>query len=290
MGALHAGHLQLVRLARRKADRVVVSIFVNPTQFGPTEDLASYPRSIASDLAALAELNTDLVWIPTAQTMYPPGFATQVVPRGPASAGLEDAYRPHFFGGVATVVTKLLLQVAPECALFGEKDYQQVKVVTQVVNDLNIPVKIIAAPTVREPDGLALSSRNAYLSPEERRIAPKLHEVLRKSAEQITRGNSIETVLNEGRAEITQAGFALDYFEARNAETLNPIPSAKQGSVRLLVAAKIGKTRLIDNLAVPASAAQSKPSSRNSRRSGSGIAAAPGAARSRSRGASSPSR
>jgi pantoate--beta-alanine ligase len=290
MGALHAGHLQLVRLARRKANRVVVSIFINPAQFGPAEDFSSYPRTLASDLDALAELEVDLVWLPAAATMYPPGFATEVRPSGPASAGLEDVYRPHFFNGVATVVTKLLLQVAPDYAFFGEKDYQQLKVVTQMAKDLDIAVKIIGAPTVREPDGLALSSRNAYLAPAERAIAPKLHAALRRSAEQIASGSSIETVLDAGRAEITQAGFALDYLEARHAATLCPIVSIKEGPVRLLVAAKIGKTRLIDNVAVPARRAQSKPSSRNSRRSGSGIAAAPGAARSRSRGASSSSR
>src|SRR5215213_3174495 len=167
MGALHAGHLQLVRLARRKAERVVVSIFVNPAQFGPTEDFASYPRTLESDLAALAGLNVDLVWCPDAATMYPAGFSTQVLPRGPAAVGLEDAYRPHFFAGVATVVTKLLLQVAPDYAVFGEKDYQQLKVVTQMAKDLDIPVTIIGVPTIREPDGLALSSRNAYLTPEQ---------------------------------------------------------------------------------------------------------------------------
>jgi pantoate--beta-alanine ligase len=290
MGALHAGHLQLVRLARRKADRVVVSIFVNPAQFGPAEDFSSYPRNLASDINALAKLKVDLIWTPNLETMYPPGFATQVVPGGPANAGLEDAYRPHFFGGVATVVTKLLLQVAPDYALFGEKDYQQLKVVMQMTKDLDIPVKIIGAPTVREPDGLALSSRNAYLSLAERATAPKLHEVLRTSAEKIALGASIETVLGAARAEIIQAGFALDYLEARHADTLAPTTSADEGPLRLLVAAKIGKTRLIDNVAVPARPAQSKPSSRSSRRSGSGIAAAPGAARSRSRGASSSSR
>lgn len=290
MGALHAGHLQLVRLARRKAKRVVVSIFVNPAQFGPAEDFATYPRTFESDLRALAELNVDLIWAPNRETMYPPGFATTVLPRGPAAAGLEDAYRPHFFAGVATVVSKLLLQVAPDYALFGQKDYQQLKVVTQMAKDLDIPVKIIGAPTVREPDGLALSSRNAYLSPAERRAAPVLYRVLSKSAERIANGKAIEMVLAEGRAEIAQAGFALDYLEARHAETLGPVASLKDGPVRLLVAAKIGKTRLIDNLGVGADADHSKPRSRNSRRSGSGIAAAPGAARSRSRGASSSSK
>jgi len=269
---------------------VVVSIFVNPAQFGPTEDFASYPRTLESDLAALAGLNVDLVWCPDAATMYPAGFSTQVLPRGPAAVGLEDAYRPHFFAGVATVVTKLLLQVAPDYAVFGEKDYQQLKVVTQMAKDLDIPVTIIGVPTIREPDGLALSSRNAYLTPEQRRIAPKLHEVLSKSAQRIAAGTSIRDAVAQGRAEITRAGFAPDYLEARHAETLAPIASPAEGPVRLLVAAKLGTTRLIDNLAVPGPRSQSKPSSRSSRRKGSGIAAAPGAARLRSRGASSSSR
>jgi pantoate--beta-alanine ligase len=250
MGALHAGHLELVRLARRKAARVVVSIFVNPTQFGPTEDFTTYPRTFDSDLKALADLDVDLVWAPERDTMYPPGFATTVLPQGPASAGLEDAYRPHFFAGVATVVSKLLLQVAPDFALFGEKDYQQLKVVTQMAKDLDIPVKIIGAPTVRESDGLALSSRNAYLSAEERRIAPLLYRVLSKSAERIGSGSAVDAVLAEGRAEITHAGFVLDYLEARQAETLAPIVSLRDVPIRLLVAAKIGRTRLIDNLGV----------------------------------------
>jgi pantoate--beta-alanine ligase len=291
MGALHAGHLQLVRLAARKADRVVVSIFVNPAQFGPTEDFATYPRTLKSDLALLEKLAVDLVWVPNAHAMYPPGFATEVGPRGPAAAGLEDTYRPHFFTGVATVVTKLLLQVAPDCALFGEKDYQQLKVVTQMAKDLDIPVRIIGAPTLREPDGLALSSRNAYLSPQQRQIAPKLYEVLSRSVQQIAqKGKSVSEILEAGRAEIADAGFALDYLEARHADTLAPLATLKEGPIRLLVAARIGKTRLIDNVAVPAGLTQSRPSARNSRRSGSGIAAAPGAARSRSRGASPSSR
>lgn len=290
MGALHAGHLELVRLAGRKAERVVVSIFVNPAQFGPAEDFASYPRTFDSDLHALSKLNVDLVWAPDAGVMYPPGFTTKVLPQGPASAGLEDAYRPHFFGGVATVVSKLLLQVAPDYALFGEKDYQQLKVVTQMAKDLDIPVKIIGAATIREADGLALSSRNAYLSQQERGVAPVLHRVLSRSAACIANGHPLEQVLAAGRTEIKQAGFVLDYLEARHAETLAPVTSLKNGPIRLLVAARIGKTRLIDNLGVKADADQSKPRSRNSRRSGSGIAAAPGAARSRSRGASSSSR
>src|SRR5262245_49762532 len=179
MGALHAGHLALVRAARRKAKRVVVSIFVNPTQFAPHEDFSNYPRSFKTDLATLAELKVDLVWAPHTAEMYPDGFATRIVPEGPAYAGLEDAFRPHFFGGVATVVAKLLLQVAPQFAMFGEKDFQQLRVVTAMARDLDIPVRIVGVPTVREKDGLAMSSRNAYLSPSERATAPTLYHVLK---------------------------------------------------------------------------------------------------------------
>ncbi len=175
MGALHEGHMSLVRLAQRRADRVVVSIFVNPAQFAPNEDFRSYPRTFAADLAALAALNVDLVWAPAVETMYPEGFATKIVPEGPAQAGLEDAFRPHFFAGVATVVAKLLIQCAPDIAIFGEKDYQQLKVITRLARDLDLKTRIVGAPIVREPDGLALSSRNVYLSPREREAAPALY-------------------------------------------------------------------------------------------------------------------
>jgi pantoate--beta-alanine ligase len=248
MGALHAGHLALVRLAQRRADRVVVSIFVNPTQFAPHEDLATYPRTMAADLAVLARAHTDLVWAPSASLMYPDDFATRIAPEGPALAGLEDRFRPHFFGGVATVVAKLLLQCLPDIAVFGEKDYQQLKVVTQLVKDLAIPAKIIGGRTVREKDGLALSSRNAYLAPQERAAAPTLYRVLRGCAELIKQGRPIATVLGRGRKEIEQKGFVVDYLEARHAETLKPVRRAQDGPVRLLVAARIGKTRLIDNI------------------------------------------
>jgi len=250
MGALHAGHLALVQAARRRARRIVVSIFVNPTQFAPHEDFGSYPRTLAADLAALADLSVDLVWAPSAEVMYPPGFATRIVPEGPAAAGLEDRFRPHFFTGVATVVGKLLIQCMPDFAMFGEKDYQQLKVVTRLTQDLDLPVRIIPVPTVREPDGLALSSRNAYLNPLERAAAPALQRVLAHCAGEITRGELLARVLDEGGAAIESAGFVLDYLEARHAETLAPIASAKDGPVRLLVAAKLGKTRLIDNVGV----------------------------------------
>jgi pantoate--beta-alanine ligase len=249
MGALHAGHLALVRLAQRRADHVVVSIFVNPTQFAPHEDLKNYPRTFAEDAAALAKLKADLIWAPNVDTMYPAGFATRVVPEGPARVGLEDAFRPHFFAGVATVVAKLIIQCRPEIVVFGEKDYQQLKVVTQLVRDLDLPTRIVSAPTVREADGLALSSRNRYLTPREREAAPVLYRVLSDCAKQIAAGKPIGLVLGEGRAAVMNAGFALDYLEARHAETLAPLTSIKQGPVRLLVAARIGKTRLIDNVA-----------------------------------------
>ncbi len=250
MGALHRGHLALVREARRRARRVVVSIFVNPTQFAPHEDFGSYPRGFAADLKALQTAKADLVWAPSAEVMYPAGFATRIEPQGAAKAGLEDKFRPHFFGGVATVVAKLFTQTAPDFALFGEKDYQQLRVVTQMAQDLDLAVKVIGVPTVREQDGLALSSRNAYLSAAERSAAPLLYRVLKASAVRIKQGEPIEMVLEEARAEIGRAGFALDYLEARHALTLAPIVSRKDGPIRLLVAAKIGKTRLIDNIAV----------------------------------------
>jgi pantoate--beta-alanine ligase len=250
MGALHAGHLALVRSAQRRADRVIVSIFVNPTQFAPHEDLQAYPRTLATDLADLSKASVDLVWAPDTKTMYPEGFATRIVPSGTPSAGLEDRFRPHFFAGVATVVAKLLIQCEPDIAMFGEKDYQQLKVVTQLVRDLGLKSRIVGVPTVREKDGLALSSRNRYLSESERQIAPVLHKVLKDSAAKIAAGKSIADVLNEGSAVITDAGFVLDYLEARHAATLAPVSTRKDGPIRLLVAGRIGKTRLIDNLAV----------------------------------------
>jgi pantoate--beta-alanine ligase len=250
MGALHAGHLALVRSAQRRADRIIVSIFVNPTQFAPHEDLQAYPRSLAADLADLSKASVDLVWAPDTKTMYPEGFATRIVPGGAASAGLEDRFRPHFFAGVATVVAKLLIQCQPTIAMFGEKDYQQLKVVTQLVRDLGLKSRIVGVPTAREKDGLALSSRNRYLSESERQTAPVLHKVLKDSAAKIAASKSIADVLNEGSAVITDAGFVLDYLEARHAATLAPVSTRKDGPIRLLVAARIGKTRLIDNLAV----------------------------------------
>lgn len=250
MGALHRGHMALIREARRRAKRVVVSIFVNPTQFAPHEDFASYPRSFATDIKALRAENVDVVWAPAMEAMYPDGFATRLAPEGPAKAGLEDEYRPHFFGGVATVVAKLFTQVSPDFAFFGQKDYQQLRVVTQISKDFDLPVKVIGVPTVRESDGLALSSRNVYLSSAERAVAPMLYKVLKGCASRIKSGEKIDRVLNVGRIEVDLAGFGLDYLEARHALTLAPVVSLKEGPVRLLIAARLGKTRLIDNVAV----------------------------------------
>jgi len=250
MGALHAGHLALVRRARQRAERVFVSIFVNPTQFAPHEDLAAYPRTFAEDLAALAREGVNLVWAPSAEVMYPDGFATRVVPEGAAKVGLEDAFRPHFFGGVATVVAKLFLQCRPDFAFFGEKDFQQLKVVARMARDLDLPVRVVGIPTVREPDGLAMSSRNAYLTREERKVAPTLYRALSLCAGRIGSGSAIAPALAEGRKTIEQAGFALDYLEARHAETLAPLAADADRPIRLLAAAKLGKTRLIDNIGV----------------------------------------
>jgi len=250
MGALHTGHLALVRLAKRRADRVVVSIFVNPAQFAPNEDFGSYPRTWEADLAALSQLEVDLVWAPSVATMYPEGFATRIVPGGPALAGLEDAFRPHFFGGVCTVVAKMLLQIQPDIATFGEKDYQQLKVVAAMAHDLDIPAKIVGVPTVREKDGLALSSRNAYLSAGERAVAPTLYRVLKECAAHLKGGRPVSQTLALGRAAVERAGFVVDYLEARHAGTLAPIARLTDGPVRLLVAARLGRTRLIDNIAV----------------------------------------
>jgi pantoate--beta-alanine ligase len=250
MGALHQGHLALVNEAKRRGRRVVVSIFVNPTQFAPTEDFGSYPRTFKSDIAALTQAKVDFVWAPSPAAMYPEGFATRVAPEGAALAGLEDKFRPHFFGGVATVVAKLFTQVQPHFALFGQKDYQQLRVVTQMAKDLDLGVKVIGIATVREKDGLALSSRNVYLTELERRHAPALYRTLKTCAARIKAGEPIEMVLEEGRVQIALAEFAVDYLEARHALTLAPVVTRKDGPIRLLVAAKIGKTRLIDNLAV----------------------------------------
>src|SRR5207248_7631635 len=231
MGALHEGHFSLVRRAQARASSVVVSIFVNPTQFAPHEDLTTYPRTFAADIAALAERDVPLVWAPSVRTMYPDGFATRVVPEGPASAGLEDASRPHFFTGVATIVAKLLIQCQPDIALFGEKDYQQLKVVTQLARDLGLKTRIVGVPIVRQRDGLALSSRNRYISAAERKIAPMIYSTLKECGAKIAAGTPIPAVLEYGRTALTRARWHVDYFEARHADTLEPISTGSGGAL-----------------------------------------------------------
>lgn len=248
MGALHAGHISLVRLARERADRVVTSIFVNPTQFAPNEDFAKYPRTFEADVEKLAAAGCDVVFAPTAQEMYKQGFATTISLEGPAKAGLEDAFRPTHFAGVATVVAKLLIQAGPDVAIFGQKDFQQLAVIRAMARDLDLPVEIIGAPTMRESDGLAMSSRNVYLGPAERAAAPTLFATLTACARAIAQGAAYEPTLAEGRARIEAAGFQLDYLELRDAVTLAPADPAGDGPLRLLVAARIGATRLIDNV------------------------------------------
>src|SRR5882724_7548954 len=208
MGALHDGHVSLVRLAKRRATKVIVSIFVNPAQFAPTEDFGSYPRTWQADVAKLAAEKVDLIWHPDVKAMYPDGFATRIVPEGPAIAGLEDRFRPHFFGGVTTVVGKLFTQCRPDVALFGEKDFQQLRVVAQMARDLDLGVRVIGSKTVRERDGLAMSSRNAYLSEDERRVAPTLFRAMKDTAARVRAGDDLSVALSEGAEMIRQAGFA----------------------------------------------------------------------------------
>lgn len=250
MGALHVGHLSLVNRIRQEADRAIVSIFVNPTQFAPNEDFSKYPRTFERDLQQLSEIGADAVFAPTVPEMYPDGFATTVTVAGPAKVGLEDAFRPTHFAGVATVVSKLLLQALPDCAIFGEKDYQQLAVIRHMARDLDIPVEILAGPTVREADGLAMSSRNVYLSPEERALAPRIHEILEGCAAKIRSGAAILSAETWGRTELAIAGFEVDYIAIRDAASLAPVDEPRPGqSLRILVAAKLGRTRLIDNIA-----------------------------------------
>ncbi len=250
MGALHAGHISLVREAKRHATRTMMSIFVNPTQFAPSEDFGAYPRSLEADAAKFASAEGDLVFAPAIGEIYPPGFATLLSIGGPATAGLEDRFRPAHFPGVATIVAKLLNQCHPDIAIFGEKDYQQLKVVTRMARDLDFETKIIGVPTVREADGLALSSRNVYLSAKERAVAPSLFAALRRCVHDINDGVIIETALAAARKTVAAAGFVTDYIEARHAESLAPVTSSEEGPVRLLAAATLGKIRLIDNIAV----------------------------------------
>lgn len=251
MGALHEGHLDLVRLAKARFDRAVVSIFVNPTQFAPHEDFDRYPRTVDADAQKLAHVSADLIYAPSASEMYPAGFATRIVPAG-AAEGLETDFRPHFFAGVATVCCKLFTQAAPDAAIFGEKDYQQLCVIRQLVRDLNLPLAIIGAPTKRDADGLALSSRNVYLTADERHMAPSLHTALTSCAVSIREGVAPEAACAAAREAILSAGFAkVDYVAARDADTLAPVgEGSKFGAMRVLAAAWLDKTRLIDNVGV----------------------------------------
>jgi pantoate--beta-alanine ligase len=247
MGALHAGHLALVARARELADRAVASIFVNPTQFGPNEDFARYPRDEAGDAAKLAAARCDLLYAPAVAEMYPAGFSVTVT-AGAIAEGQCGRFRPGHFAGVATVVTKLLLQAQADFACFGEKDYQQLQVIRRVARDLDIPTRIEGVPTVREPDGLALSSRNAYLTPEERAIAPAFQRTLAAVAAEIEGGAAIAATLAGGLTALERAGFTrIDYLEACDAESLAPLDRLDRPG-RLLAAVWLGKTRLIDNL------------------------------------------
>jgi pantoate--beta-alanine ligase len=249
MGALHAGHLALVAAARERCRRVIVSIFVNPRQFGPREDFTTYPRPETDDLDKLADAAADLVFMPAVEEMYPPGFATTISVGGP-SEGLCGAHRPGHFDGVATVVAKLLTQATPDAAFFGEKDYQQLLVVRRMARDLNLRSEIVGVPTVREPDGLALSSRNVYLSADERRLAPQLHRLMRAAAADIAAGAAPAAIVSRTIAELGFQGFMVEYLELRDAATLAPVAATPSRPARLLAAVHLGRTRLIDNVPV----------------------------------------
>jgi len=251
MGALHAGHLALVEEAKRQADRVVATIFVNPLQFGEGEDLDRYPRQEREDMAALERAGCDLLWMPTPEQIYPAGFSTTVSVRG-LSNRWEGEARPGHFDGVATVVAKLFNAVRPEAAVFGEKDFQQLSVIRRMTIDLNLPISIVGVPTVRDEDGLALSSRNAYLSDEERGRAQALPRALAEAAEGIAAGKDIGWALAEAKRTLGEAGFdPIDYVALVDPETLEPL-SSSGGAMRLIAAATLGRTRLIDNLPVAA--------------------------------------
>ncbi|WP_114377653.1 pantoate--beta-alanine ligase [Elioraea thermophila] len=250
MGALHQGHAALVRRARAECDRVVVSIFVNPTQFGPNEDFDRYPRTEDADRALLESLGVDLLFAPPVREIYPPGDSTRVVV-GSVAEPMEGERRPGFFTGVATVCTRLFALVSPDRAYFGEKDWQQLLVVRRLVEDLGLPLTIEAVATVREADGLALSSRNAYLSPAERAVAPLLHRCLVEAAEALRAGEPFPPVRERAVQRLVRSGFAApDYLDLRDEGTLVPLAAARPGA-RLFIAARLGATRLIDNLAVP---------------------------------------
>lgn len=247
MGALHEGHLELVRLGQKRARRTMTSIFVNPTQFAPHEDFSRYPRDEAGDVAKLATVDCDVVWAPHADEMYRPGAATRVVPKG-AALGLETDFRPHFFEGVATVCCKLFTQSQANVAIFGEKDYQQLCVVRQMAHDLDLPIEIVGMKTVREADGVAMSSRNRYLSPEDRALAPLIHKVIVEVAAKIKAGEDADKATGKASAALTAAGFKVDYVAVRDPATLTGHDGSGRSPCRVLVAAWLGKTRLIDNV------------------------------------------
>jgi pantoate--beta-alanine ligase len=252
MGALHEGHLSLVKLALENADRVVVSLFVNPAQFAPHEDFDTYPRAEGRDAALLAGAGCHLLYAPHGSEIYPPGFSTTITVAG-VSAPLEGERRPQFFGGVATVVAKLLIQVSPDVAVFGEKDYQQLQVIKRMARDLDLPARIIGAPTRRAEDGLALSSRNAYLSADERVVAGQLNGIIARMALAVGAGGAVNTAEAIAADALMAAGFSsIDYIEVRHAETLAPLGPGAIGDApaRVLAAVWLGKTRLIDNMAV----------------------------------------
>ncbi|MBO9507327.1 pantoate--beta-alanine ligase [Thalassospira sp. A3_1] len=251
MGALHAGHISLTEHIRNHADRVVVSIFVNPTQFGPNEDFGAYPRTLPDDQKMLDAAGVDLCFAPSVEEMYPEGFATRVSVDGSLTNVLCGAARPGHFDGVAQIVTKLLLQALPDCAIFGQKDYQQLMVIRRFSTDLNIPVEIIGAPILREEDGLAMSSRNRYLTLAERVVAPTLNRVLADITRAAATGQDIAPLLTKGREDILRAGFSpIDYLEIRDANTLELVTERVTGPSRVFVAAHLGKARLIDNHAI----------------------------------------
>ena len=251
MGALHAGHMSLIQMARAQADRVVCSVFVNPRQFGPSEDFDAYPRDEAADARMLAQGHCDLMYAPTATEMYPAGFSTSISVAG-VSEGLCGGARPDHFGGVATVVAKLLIQAAPDVAIFGEKDYQQLMVIRRLVRDLDLHVDILGAPVARAADGLALSSRNAYLSSEERATAGRLNVILAEAAKALKAGKPVAGLEADVREALQSAGFpTIDYVETRGADDLSRLgPGPVDRSARLLAAVWLGRTRLIDNVAV----------------------------------------